>query len=46
VGLDHEVEFFDQHADHAEYDVLGERGYARSSPSSTSRSGRGKASAA
>jgi len=29
VGLDREVEFFDEFADQADYDVLGERGYAR-----------------
>jgi SAM-dependent methyltransferase len=29
VGLDREVEFFDEFADEADYDVLGERGYAR-----------------
>lgn len=29
MGLDREVEFFDEFADHADYDVLGERGYAR-----------------
>jgi len=29
VGLDREVEFFDEFAEQAGYDVLGERGYAR-----------------
>ena len=29
MGLDREVEFFDEFADQADYDVLGERGYAR-----------------
>jgi SAM-dependent methyltransferase len=29
VGLDREVEFFDEFADQADYDVLGERGYVR-----------------
>lgn len=29
MGLNREVEFFDEFADQADYDVLGERGYAR-----------------
>lgn len=29
MGLDREVKFFDEFADQADYDVLGERGYAR-----------------
>lgn len=29
MGLNREVEFFDEFADQGEYDVLGERGYAR-----------------